>query len=437
MSARTATRSTRASRRSSTPAAGSPGSSGVSARRPQARSSAPTARSVKEGNGHKEAPVYDQLDELVGEYQRLERELADPGVHTDQMRARAIGRRYAELTPIVHAYQEWRQTVADGGVARELAAEDPSFTAEADQLERRRAELEERLQRSLVPRDPADGKDVILEVKAGEGGEESALFAGDLLRMYLRYAQRRGWQTEILDSTPSDLGGFKDVTVAAKAGRRGGPAAARPARPTTAGPAVRPTGSGEDGVWARLKHEGGVHREQRVPVNESQGRIHTSAAGVLVLPEADEVEVQIDPNDLRVDVFRSSGPGGQSVNTTDSAVRITHLPTGIVVSCQNEKSQLQNKEQALRILRARLLAEARQEADAQAAAERRSQVRTVDRSERVRTYNFPENRISDHRVGYKAYNLDQVLDGDLDGVIDALTRADTEALLAGDADPSR
>ena len=242
--------------------------------------------------------------------------------------------------------------------------------------------------------------------------------------MYLRYAQRRGWQTEILDSTPSDLGGFKDVTVAVKAGRRGGPAAARPARPTTAGPAVRPTGSGEDGVWARLKHEGGVHRVQRVPVTESQGRIHTSAAGVLVLPEADEVEVQIDPNDLRVDVFRSSGPGGQSVNTTDSAVRITHLPTGIVVSCQNEKSQLQNKEQALRILRARLLAEARQEADAQAAAERRSQVRTVDRSERVRTYNFPENRISDHRVGYKAYNLDQVIDGDLDAVIQALADAD-------------
>jgi len=371
-----------------------------------------------------EESVFDRLGELASEYERLERELADPAIHADQAKARALGRRYAELGSVVHAYQEWRKTVGDGQAARELAAEDPSFTAEAEQLERRQAELEERLQRSLVPRDPADGKDVILEVKAGEGGEESALFAGDLLRMYLRYAQRRGWQTEILDSTPSDLGGFKDVTVAVKAGRRGGPAAARTARPTTAGPAVRPTGSGEAGVWARLKHEGGVHRVQRVPVTESQGRIHTSAAGVLVLPEADEVEVQIDPNDLRVDVFRSSGPGGQSVNTTDSAVRITHLPTGIVVSCQNEKSQLQNKEQALRILRARLLAEARQEADAQAAAERRSQVRTVDRSERVRTYNFPENRISDHRVGYKAYNLDQVIDGDLDAVIQALADAD-------------
>jgi len=362
--------------------------------------------------------VYNQLDELVGEYQRLERELADPGVLSDHVKARTIGRRYAELTPVVHAYQEWRRTVADGQTARELAAEDSSFTAEADQLERRGAELEERLQRLLVRRDPADGRDIILEVKAGEGGEESALFAGDLLRMYMRYAQRRGWQAEILDATPSDLGGYKDVTVSIKA-----------ARPGTAGTAggAGTAGAAGDGVWARLKHEGGVHRVQRVPVTESQGRIHTSAAGVLVLPEADDVEVQLDPNDLRIDVFRSSGPGGQSVNTTDSAVRITHLPTGIVVSCQNEKSQLQNKEQALRILRARLLAEARQRADARAAAERRSQVRTVDRSERVRTYNFPENRISDHRVGYKAYNLDQVIDGELDAVIQALTDADLAA----------
>jgi peptide chain release factor 1 len=298
--------------------------------------------------------------------------------------------------------------VADGETARELAAEDPSFAAEATQLERRRAELEQRLRQLLVPRDPNDSRDVILEVKAGEGGDESALFAGDLLRMYLRYAERRGWATEILDSTVTGLGGYKDATVAVKSGSR-----ARERQP-----------------WARLKYEGGVHRVQRVPVTESQGRIHTSAAGVLVMPEADQVEVQVDPNDLRVDVFRSSGPGGQSVNTTDSAVRITHLPTGIVVSCQNEKSQLQNKEQAMRILRARLLAQAQQEADAQAAAERRSQVRTVDRSERVRTYNFPENRISDHRVGYKAYNLDQVIDGDLDGVIDALADAEMAAKLS-------
>jgi peptide chain release factor 1 len=246
---------------------------------------------------------------------------------------------------------------------------------------------------------------VIVEVKAGEGGEESALFAGDLLRMYLRYAERRGWRTELIDATPSDLGGYKDATVAVR-------------------------GRGDGGVWGRLKYEGGVHRVQRVPVTESQGRIHTSAAGVLVLPEAEDVDVQIDAADLRIDVFRSSGPGGQSVNTTDSAVRITHLPTGIVVSCQNEKSQLQNKEQALRILRARLLALAREEAEREAADARRSQVRTVDRSERVRTYNFPENRISDHRVNYKAYNLDQVLDGDLDAVIQALVDADTAARLA-------
>ncbi|HTU08254.1 MAG TPA: peptide chain release factor-like protein, partial [Trebonia sp.] len=242
---------------------------------------------------------------------------------------------------------------------------------------------------------------------AGEGGEESALFASDLLRMYLRYAERHGWKTEIIDSTGTGLGGIKDATVAVKAGRGGGA-----------------------GAWSRLKYEGGVHRVQRVPVTESQGRIHTSAAGVLVMPEADPVDVQINDNDIKVDVFRSSGPGGQSVNTTDSAVRITHLPTGIVVSCQNEKSQLQNKEQALRVLRARLLAQAEADADAKAAAERKAQVRTVDRSERVRTYNFPENRISDHRVGYKAYNLDQVIDGDLDGVIDALAAADLEAKLA-------
>jgi peptide chain release factor 1 len=366
--------------------------------------------------------VFDQLAELAAEHERLAGELSDPAVHADQAKARSLGRRYSELTPVVQAYQEWLRTLADGAAARELGAEDPSFAAEAEQYAKRQAALEERLRHLLVPRDPADGRDVILEVKAGEGGEESALFAGDLLRMYLRYAQRRGWQTEVLSATPSDLGGYKDVTVAVKAGRRASWAAAN------AGGAA-----GEvDGVWHRLKHEGGVHRVQRVPVTESQGRIHTSAAGVLVLPEADEVEVQIDPNDLRIDVFRSSGPGGQSVNTTDSAVRVTHLPTGIVVSCQNEKSQLQNKEQALRILRARLLAEAQHEADAQAAAERRSQVRTVDRSERVRTYNFPENRISDHRVGYKAYNLDQVLDGDLDNVIQALADADMTARL-GDA----
>jgi peptide chain release factor 1 len=356
--------------------------------------------------------VFERLSDLAEEYARLEHDLADAAVHSDPERARTLGRRYGELTPLVHAYQEWQQTVADEETARELAPEDHAFAAEAEQFAHHRVELEDQIRDLLAPRDANDGKDVLLEVKAGEGGEESALFAADLLRMYLRYAERQGWKTEVLDSTVTGLGGYKDATVAVKSRGR----------------------DASDGVWSRLKYEGGVHRVQRVPVTESQGRIHTSAAGVLVLPEADPVDVSIDPADLRVDVFRSSGPGGQSVNTTDSAVRITHLPTGIVVSCQNEKSQLQNKEQALRILRARLLAQAQAEAEAEAQAERRSQVRTAGRSERVRTYNFPENRISDHRVGYKAHNLDQVLDGDLDAVISALVEADRSGLASGGDD---
>ncbi|MCZ7416516.1 MULTISPECIES: peptide chain release factor 1 [unclassified Streptomyces] len=353
--------------------------------------------------------MFEAVEELIGEHAQLEEQLADPSVHADQPRARRLGKRYAELTPIVAAYRSWKSTGEDIETARELAADDPEFAGEVKELEGRREELTDRLRLLLVPRDPSDDKDVILEVKAGEGGDESALFAGDLLRMYLRYAERQGWKTEVIEATESDLGGYKDVQVAVKA--KGG------------------TEPGQ-GVWARLKYEGGVHRVQRVPATESQGRIHTSAAGVLVLPEAEEVDVEINANDLRVDVYRSSGPGGQSVNTTDSAVRITHLPTGIVVSCQNEKSQLQNKEQALRILRARLLAAAQEEAEREASDARRSQVRTVDRSERVRTYNFPENRISDHRVGFKAYNLDQVLDGELDAVIQACVDADSAAKLA-------
>src|SRR5690349_7650974 len=349
-----------------------------------------------------------RLPELLSEYAGVEAALADPAVHADQGRARTLGRRFAELAPIVAAARELEAARDDLAAARELAAEDASFATEAESLQERIGGLEARLRELLLPRDPNDAKDVILEIKAGEGGEESALFAADLLRMYLRYAERRGWTTEMLDEDPTALGGVKSVTLAVRARRA------------------------DDAVWSRLKYEGGVHRVQRVPVTESQGRLHTSAAGVLVLPEAEDVEVQIDPNDLRVDVFRSSGPGGQSVNTTDSAVRLTHVPTGTVVSCQNEKSQLQNKEAGLRVLRARLLAAAQEEADAAAADARRSQVRTVDRSERVRTYNFPENRISDHRVGFKAYNLDQVLDGALDDVIDALTEADTAALLRGE-----
>jgi peptide chain release factor 1 len=347
--------------------------------------------------------MFEAVEGLLAEHADLEGKLALPETHADPRTAKSLNQRYAELTAIITTWREWQRAGEDRSAAVELAAEDPhdtTFAAEVTTLTAQREAAEERLRRLLVPRDPADDKDAILEIKSGEGGEESALFAGDLLRMYTRYAERVGWSTEVLDATESDLGGYKSVTVAVK-GR---------------GPGHAPYGL--------LKFEGGVHRVQRVPVSESQGRIHTSAAGVLVLPEAEEIDVQIDEHDLRIDVFRSSGPGGQSVNTTDSAVRITHLPTGIVVSCQNEKSQLQNKEQALRILRARLLAAAQEQADAAAGEARRSQVRTVDRSERIRTYNFPENRISDHRTGYKAYNLDQVLDGDLQPIVDSCLEAD-------------
>jgi peptide chain release factor 1 len=353
--------------------------------------------------------VFEAVEGMREEHAELERRLALPETHADQRLAKQLNQRYAELTAVVTTWQEWRQLGDDIEAARELSADDPAFAQEADELAVRREAAEERLRRLLVPRDPADGKDALLEIKSGEGGEESALFAGDLLRMYSRYAEARGWTVEVLDSTESDLGGYKSVTAAVKA--RGNPE-----------PGQAP--------YALLKFEGGVHRVQRVPVTESQGRVHTSAAGVLVMPEAEQVDVTIDDNDLRIDVFRSSGPGGQSVNTTDSAVRITHVPTGIVVSCQNEKSQLQNKEQAMRILRARLLQAAQDAADAEASQARRSQVRTVDRSERIRTYNFPENRISDHRTGYKAYNLDQVLDGDLQPVLDSCVEADMAARLA-------
>jgi len=353
--------------------------------------------------------MFESCVDLLAEVEQLEQQLADADVHADPVRARRLGRRYAQLRPVVAAYREWKSLSEDLQAAQELGAQDEAFAAEVPGLIDRERQAAERLTTLLLPRDPLDDKDVILEIKAGEGGEESALFAGDLLRMYLRYAERRGWSTQVLEAVESDLGGYKDVALAIKA---------------------RGTPEPGDAPYARLKFEGGVHRVQRVPVTESQGRIHTSAAGVLVLPEAEDVDVVIDPNDLRIDVYRSSGPGGQSVNTTDSAVRITHLPTGLVVSCQNEKSQLQNKEQAMRILRARMLALAEEAAASAASDARRSQVRTVDRSERIRTYNFPENRISDHRVGFKAYNLDQVLDGDLEAVVGACLDADHAARLA-------
>ncbi|MBN9606590.1 MAG: peptide chain release factor 1 [Actinomycetales bacterium] len=353
--------------------------------------------------------MFDSVAPLLAEYEQLQQQLADPALHADPTRARKVNRRYAELGRVVAAHEAWRQADADLAAARELAAEDAAFAAEIPALEEQQAAAQERLRRLLIPRDPDDGRDVIMEIKGGEGGEESALFAADLVRMYSHYADGRGWKTEILDATPSDLGGYKDVQLAIKS-------------------------SGSDpaeGVWAHLKYEGGVHRVQRVPATESQGRIHTSTTGVLVFPEVDEPEeIQIDPNDLKIDVFRSSGPGGQSVNTTDSAVRITHLPTGIVVSMQNEKSQLQNREAGMRVLRARLLAKQQEERDAAASDARRSQIRGMDRSERIRTYNFPENRIADHRTGFKAYNLDQVMNGALDPVIDSCIAADEESRLA-------
>ena len=347
--------------------------------------------------------------EMVREYAELEAAMADPSIHEDQGKARQLGRRYAQLGPVVAGFKEWKSADEDLSAAKELAASDPDFASEIPALEETAQKAAEKLEELLLPRDPNDDRDVILEVKAGAGGDESAIFAGDLLRMYMRYAEKRNWKVEVLDSTDGEMGGYKDISVAVKS--KG-----------TAAPGESP--------YARLKFEGGVHRVQRVPETESQGRIHTSAAGVLILPEAEEIDVELNMNDVRVDVYRSSGPGGQSVNTTDSAVRLTHVPTGIVVSCQNEKSQLQNKESALRILRARLLADAQEKADAIASAERKNQVRTVDRSERIRTYNYPENRLSDHRVNYKSNNLDSVLNGELDDVIQSLLDADKAAKLA-------
>jgi len=347
------------------------------------------------------------IDALLAEHADLERQLSDPELHADAANARRVARRFSQVSPTVATYRKLEAARGDLEAARELADEDASFAAEVPELESRIAELDAQLMDMLAPRDPHDADDIVLEVKSGEGGEESALFAADLARMYIRYAERHGWNVTVLDETTSDLGGYKDATLA-----------------------IASKGDSADGVWSRLKFEGGVHRVQRVPVTESQGRVHTSAAGILVYPEPEEVEqIQIDESDLRVDVYRSSGKGGQGVNTTDSAVRLTHLPTGIVVTCQNERSQLQNKARALQVLAARLQAIAEEEAQASASADRASQIRTVDRSERIRTYNFPENRLTDHRIGFKAHNLDQVLDGELDPLFDALAEADKQTRL--------
>jgi peptide chain release factor 1 len=350
----------------------------------------------------------ERLEEIESNYEDLERQLAQPDVYGDRQRYAELARSHAELSEVVGILREYREAQREAQEASDMLRDehDPEmldFLRDSVRAAEEKAEeLERKIKVMLLPPDPRDAKDVIMEIRAGAGGEEAGLFAGDLYRMYTRYADRRGWKTEILSSSPSELGGFKEIIFSVRG----------------------------KGAYSRMKYESGVHRVQRIPVTESGGRIHTSTSTVAVLPEAEEVEVTIDSADLRVDVFRSTGPGGQSVNTTDSAVRVTHIPTGVVVSCQDEKSQLQNREKALRILRARLLRVEQERQQKEQAEERRSQVGTGDRSERIRTYNFPQGRISDHRVGLTVHRLEDVLDGDLEDIIDTLAAADRAERLA-------
>ncbi|MGH3442565.1 MAG: peptide chain release factor 1 [Nitriliruptorales bacterium] len=354
----------------------------------------------------------ERLDHLEEAYVSLEKEMADPDVLADGQRYTEIAKRHAELADVVETLRAWRRVDEDLRVAREMArdaagADRDLMEAEAADLEARIGGLEERLKVLLLPKDPHDEKDVIVEIRAGAGGDEAGLFAAELWRMYERFAERRRWKTELMSSSEQGIGGVKEVIFEVRG----------------------------QGAWSALKHESGVHRVQRVPQTESQGRIHTSTATVAVLPAAEEVDVEIDPGDLRIDVFRSSGPGGQSVNTTDSAVRITHTPTGLVVACQDEKSQHQNRDKALRILRARLLQAEQERAARERADARRGQIGTGDRSEKIRTYNFPDSRVTDHRIKFTTHDLAGVMNGDLEAVVEALGQAERTAKLEDLADP--